>query len=184
MQLTTQMQAEMATIQTRVDNITHQVWIPFDREWRRTCYRLTDEGINIINAVNAELNPYKVRLENILSETDMKEQVRSQIIHTVNNKPNGTIFNSSIFPAYKGDCSFINLCKKEQLEILKLLLQIEGVHDNSQIMLDNPLSCDDYQRYLEMAIRLDPKDTEILYRKENKIYVSQRSSKSFRAIYS
>ena len=81
MQLTTQMQAEMATIQTRVDNITHQVWIPFDREWRRTCYRLTDEGINIINAVNAELNPYKVRLENILGGADKKEQDHLHKIH-------------------------------------------------------------------------------------------------------
>ena len=76
MQLTTQMHAEMGTIQTRVDHISIQVWIPLETEWMRRC-KMTDEDVNIINAVNAELNPYKVRLENILCETDMKEQAQS-----------------------------------------------------------------------------------------------------------
>ena len=38
--------------------------------------KLTNKSATV-NAVNAELNPYKVRLENILCETDMKEQVQS-----------------------------------------------------------------------------------------------------------
>ena len=50
-------------------------------------------------------------------------------------------------------------------------------------MLDHPVSIDDNQRYLEMAIRLDPKDNMYMYiihRKENIIHLSQRSSKSFK----
>ena len=76
------------------------------------------------------------------------------------------------------------MSKKEQLEILKLLVIIQEILDKSQKMLNNPVLHDDAQRYLEMAMRLDPNDMEILYRKENIIYVSQRSRKSFGAIHS
>ena len=87
------------------------------------------------------------------------------------------------FYLYKDDCSFINLCKEEQLGILKILLRIQEFLHKCQRMLDNPVSLDDNQRYLEMAIRLDPKDNMYMYifhRKENRIYLSQRSSKSFK----
>ena len=76
MELTPQMYAEVGTIEDRVEHISDRVWNPLEEEWMRCC-RMTDEDVNIMNAIIAELNPYKVRLENILCETDMKEQVQS-----------------------------------------------------------------------------------------------------------
>ena len=76
MQLTTQMQAEVETIGTRVQLINDQIWIPLRTElMKHSTFTPEDEVIG--HEIIAELNPYKVRLENILCETDKKEHVRS-----------------------------------------------------------------------------------------------------------
>ena len=76
MQLTTQMQAEIETIRTRVDHIGDQVWIPLETEVGSSG-EILPEYEEIAQEVIEELNPYKVRLENILCETDKKEQAHS-----------------------------------------------------------------------------------------------------------
>ena len=75
MQLTTQMQAEVETIGTRVKIIMEQIWIPLRTELMKHS-TLFPEDEDIGHEIIAELNPYKVRLENILCETDKKEHVR------------------------------------------------------------------------------------------------------------
>ena len=73
MHLTDQMLAETESIRSRVDFITSKVWVPLEQEvMRRGLY--FDEDEDIARATIAELSPYKVRLENILCETDCKEQ--------------------------------------------------------------------------------------------------------------
>ena len=64
----------------------------------------------------------------------------------------------------------MNLCKKEQLDILKLLLAIENT--NCRLFETEMVPTDDFslmyvdlERYLAIAIRLDPNDGEILSRK-------------------
>ena len=76
MQLTTQMQAEIETIRTRVDHICHQVCVPLETEVG-SGGEMLPEYEEIVQEVIEELNSYKVRLENILCETDEKEHVRS-----------------------------------------------------------------------------------------------------------
>ena len=77
MHLTTQMQAEFETIRKRLDVISKQIWIPLEMKLMRR-YRITPEDINIGQVVLAEVKPYKIRLENILCETDCKEQAHSR----------------------------------------------------------------------------------------------------------
>ena len=77
MQLTTQMQAEMKTIRKRIDLISEQVWIPLEADVTKRV-RVTFDHIQTAHVVYAELNPYKVRLENMLCDTDCKEQAHSQ----------------------------------------------------------------------------------------------------------
>ena len=76
MQLTDQMLAEIGTIQTRVNHIAMEIVKPMLIE-----VALGNEGIETRDrksrAMIAELNLYKVRLENILCETDVKEQAHS-----------------------------------------------------------------------------------------------------------
>ena len=62
----------------------------------------------------------------------------------------------------------MNLCKKEQLKVLKLLLWIEptfeqglSILDLANVEIDVPR--DDNERYLKMAIRLDPSDPSIYF---------------------
>ena len=62
----------------------------------------------------------------------------------------------------------MNLCKKEQLKVLKLLLWIEptfeqglSILDLANVEIDVPR--DDNERYLKMAIRLDPSDLSIYF---------------------
>ena len=76
MQLTTQMQAEVETIGTRVKLINDQIWMPLRTELTKHSTFSTEDA-DIGQEIVAELNPYKVRLENILCETDIKEHVRS-----------------------------------------------------------------------------------------------------------
>ena len=70
MRLTTQMQVEIGNIRTRVDFMVLHVWDPLTKA------QVRDENAIALAAI-AELNPYKVRLENILCETDIKEQAHS-----------------------------------------------------------------------------------------------------------
>ena len=76
MRLTNQMQAEINSIQTRVYGIGNEVIKPM-----LIGVALGNEGIETrdrkIPAIIAELNAYKLRLENLLCETDLKEQAHS-----------------------------------------------------------------------------------------------------------
>ena len=76
MQLTNQMLAETESIETRVHRIAIEILKPMLFE-----EALGELGIETrnrkIRAIIAELNPYKVRLENLLCETDIKEQAHS-----------------------------------------------------------------------------------------------------------
>ena len=84
MQLTTQMLAEIESIETRVDHIDREIVQPMLYEFIRYGSLGKKSGIKTRDflarksrAIIAELNPYKVRLENILCETDKKEQGHS-----------------------------------------------------------------------------------------------------------
>ena len=62
----------------------------------------------------------------------------------------------------------MNLCKKEQLKILKQLLRIEPTFEYCLTLLDLAnveidVPRDDNERYLKMAIRLDPSDLSIYF---------------------
>ena len=76
MQLTNQMLAELEKIQTRVSLVVEKFVKPMLLEGLQP-----EPSMNIVNlnrrVIIAELNPCKVRLENILCETDMKEQAHS-----------------------------------------------------------------------------------------------------------
>ena len=67
MKLTTQMIAEIGTIELRYWHITQKVH-PLLQE------KKTFETKEFIDASIQEMNTYKVRLENLLCETDIKEQ--------------------------------------------------------------------------------------------------------------
>ena len=69
MRLTTQMKAELDTFRTRAGQINQEV-CPF-LDGRRN---ITFETNELFDASIQEMNTYKVRLENLLCETDKKEQ--------------------------------------------------------------------------------------------------------------
>ena len=80
----------------------------------------------------------------------------------------------------------MNLCKKEQLVILKELISIEDVLIRAQIVQQvfadgDPVLYVDKERYLEMAIRIDPTDKLIIYRKTE--YKSNRNALIFFTTY-
>ena len=167
MKLTTQMQAEVETIRTRIDFISKEVWIPMENGLMSRdakCQFIKDTA----HATVAELNPYKVRLENILCETDIKEE--AHLYESSNNQS----FSTLTKPLLRRSLFINEFYKREQLEVLKQLLMIEVflgkcqvllVDDDSGLDRGDPLFSDDNERYLEMAIRLDPNDREVLYRK-------------------
>ena len=74
MQLTNQMLAEIETIRTRVGQVYKTFVIPmeFEASQPKPSFEILARHVII-----AELNPCKVRLENILCETDIKEQAHS-----------------------------------------------------------------------------------------------------------
>ena len=75
MQLTTQMQAEIESIRNRVYHL-NQLIVNQSMESIMTAIAVIN--IQQKNPANiTELNSYKVRLENLLCETDIKEQVHS-----------------------------------------------------------------------------------------------------------
>ena len=69
MRLTTQMIAEIKTIRTRTEHIFQKVYPFFDGT-----RNITFETKEFFDASIQEMNTYKVRLENLLCETDKKEQ--------------------------------------------------------------------------------------------------------------
>ena len=69
MRLTTQMIAEFETIQKRADHISKKVH-PFLDGTRNITFETND----LFDSSIQELTTYKVRLENLLCETDKKEQ--------------------------------------------------------------------------------------------------------------
>ena len=71
--LTTQMQAEFETIRKRLDDISKKVWIPLEARWMRHCI-IPPADVKIGHLVSVEVEPYKIRLENMLCDTDCKEQ--------------------------------------------------------------------------------------------------------------
>ena len=64
----------------------------------------------------------------------------------------------------------MNLCKYEQLHVLKQLLRIERTLDRCKSIIAEEtfriLPSDDQERYLKMAMKLDPNDSYNLYRKK------------------
>ena len=72
MKLTAQLRAELGTIETRCD----QMSLECHRNTREVTRNrgMSSENEDIFRSIMEELNPYKVRLENILCETDIKEQ--------------------------------------------------------------------------------------------------------------
>ena len=76
MQLTDQMLAQIAQVQTRVDHVNEKFVKPMSFESMQP--EPSIESINRnLRVIIAELNPCKVKLENILCETDRKEQAQS-----------------------------------------------------------------------------------------------------------
>ena len=65
----------------------------------------------------------------------------------------------------------MDLCKNEKLCILRQLLRIEESLFKCKMLLryePNSVSTDDKERYLKMAMRLDPNDPTMLFRKKKK----------------
>ena len=65
----------------------------------------------------------------------------------------------------------MSLCKIEQMKVLRQLLLIGDVLYKCEMMLGDchhgdPKLTDDKERYLKMAIRIDPNDVCFLYRKK------------------
>ena len=79
----------------------------------------------------------------------------------------------------------MNLCKNEQMDLLKQLLCMEDlIHKCKLFNVESKLGCkpggdadhvltDDKERYLKMAIRINPSDLFILCRKKNKNYLQR-----------
>ena len=65
----------------------------------------------------------------------------------------------------------MNLCKIEQMNVLNELLLIGDVLYKCEMMLrdchhGDPKLTDDKERYLKMAMRLEPNDMKFLFRKK------------------
>ena len=79
MQLTTQMLAELESINTRAGHVREKFksLAGLSRRYEAMLLELSVTIDQNHRAIFAELNPCKVRLENILCETDRKEQAHS-----------------------------------------------------------------------------------------------------------
>ena len=63
----------------------------------------------------------------------------------------------------------MNFCKNEKLHVLRRLITIGELLVKCKMMLppcDRNSSCDDQERYLKMAMRIDSNDPSILFRKK------------------
>ena len=63
----------------------------------------------------------------------------------------------------------MDLCKNEKLDVLKNLICTEQLIVKCKFMLRTEDSCDDQERYLKMAMRIDSNDPIILHRKRKRI---------------
>ena len=73
MRLTTQMQAVFETVQGRIDCIQREVTVSIMKDFERFGGVTCQTGAKN-ETFYEELNTYKVKMENILCETDDKEQ--------------------------------------------------------------------------------------------------------------
>ena len=80
MQLSAQLRAEMEAIQARFDQLSME-YNTNKKEILRKRFLLSSEDKEIFRSIMKELNPFKVRLENILCETDIKGQ--GHLLHSV-----------------------------------------------------------------------------------------------------
>ena len=76
MRLTTQMRVEIDTTHTRVSQLAQEFWMTIRRATERLGRISSETGGNMA-AIIEELKTHKVRIENILCETDVKEQGHS-----------------------------------------------------------------------------------------------------------
>ena len=82
MQVTTQMIDEMVTIKNRVDQILQAVG-PMSTRQEIAGKWIPSRNVRSIRNFMAELDQFKVRLENIICETDLKEQAHfKRVIYT------------------------------------------------------------------------------------------------------
>ena len=169
MQLTTQMLAEVEAINTQASHIADEI-VNLGRN--RTKLGIETLGRRSCTFI-AELNPYKVRLENILCETDVKEHVHSQC--EFNTRISGILqlIDDRHLTLFTIMCTLMDFCKNEKLTVLKHLIYIEELLVRCKILLrtENELnsSGDDRERYLKMAMRIDSNDSAILHRKKKEI---------------
>ena len=57
----------------------------------------------------------------------------------------------------------MNLCKEEELILLKQLLDIETLCNDCEGMIDGKsFISDERERYLKMAMKIDPNDPEVV----------------------
>ena len=60
----------------------------------------------------------------------------------------------------------MNLCKEEELTILKQLLFIETIRNDCEGIIDGkgPIMSDEREQYFKMAMKIDPNDPHVLER--------------------
>ena len=83
MKLTTQMRAEIDTTHTRVSQLAQEFWTTIRRA-TESLGRISSKTGEDMAAIIEELKTHKVRIENILCETDIQEQ--GQLSYTLTNR--------------------------------------------------------------------------------------------------
>ena len=80
--LTAQLRAEMEAIEARLGQVKMEILTNLNVVARNQCI-VYDENKEFCRLLMKEVNSYKVRLENILCETDIKEQ--GHLLHSLWN---------------------------------------------------------------------------------------------------
>ena len=149
--LTDGMRNEMLTIAHRANSFHNEFVLKVPAEQRSF-------ALSCLNSQHGdELETYKVRLENLYSETDVKEQTFQDF---------QTYFWN--LRGFSGDFYLMeyslsikkriwNVFQKEKLCLLGILDQIATLQDKNS---------DDRERYLKMGLRLDPNCANMNYRNE------------------
>ena len=83
MKLTTQMRVEIDTTHTRVSQLAQEFWTTIRRA-TESLGRISSKTGEDMAAIIEELKTHKVRIENILCETDIQEQ--GQLSYTLTNR--------------------------------------------------------------------------------------------------
>ena len=78
LQLTTQMLSELSMMEQKIFDIMDTIVVQFMSQVKESGSP-TQELIETIHVATAEINTYKVRFENMLIETDIKEKVYLQL---------------------------------------------------------------------------------------------------------